>query len=80
MYPKGWLVEETKGGGKEGKVANNHICVGTRYKETYWKLKKHRMGEKGKEVQWMGGYIDLSTMHEQVWYQGKNPSKQWIDT
>jgi hypothetical protein len=39
MYPKVLLVEETKGGGKEGKIVNNneiyHICVGTRHNETH---------------------------------------------
>jgi hypothetical protein len=38
MYPKVGLVEETKGGGKEGKIVNNneihHICLGTRHNET----------------------------------------------
>jgi hypothetical protein len=39
MYPKMGLVEETKGGGKEGKKDTNnneihHICVGTRHKAT----------------------------------------------
>jgi hypothetical protein len=36
------LVEETKGEGKKRKIVNNYevhcICVGTRYKETQWKL------------------------------------------
>jgi hypothetical protein len=38
------------------------------------------MGEKDEEVQWMGGYTDLSTIHEQVLYQAKkNPTEQWTD-
>jgi hypothetical protein len=39
IYPKVGLIEENKGGRKEGKkVSNNeihHICVGPRYKETH---------------------------------------------
>jgi hypothetical protein len=42
MYPKVGLVEETKGRGKEGKIANNnkihYICIGIRHKETCTKL------------------------------------------
>jgi hypothetical protein len=50
MYPKVRLIEETKGGGKDRKIANNnnkicHICVGTRHKE------KPGWGQKDKEVQ-----------------------------
>jgi hypothetical protein len=37
--PKSGTVEETKGGGKKGKIVNDnemhHICVGTRHKETH---------------------------------------------
>jgi hypothetical protein len=33
------LIEETKGGGKEGKKDSKYsICVGTRHKETHSKL------------------------------------------
>jgi hypothetical protein len=40
MYPKAGLVEETKGGRKEGRtIVNNnevhYICVGSRHKETH---------------------------------------------
>jgi hypothetical protein len=40
MYPKVGLVEETRGGGKEGKTANNneihHLCeVGTRHNKAH---------------------------------------------
>jgi hypothetical protein len=39
MYPKVGLVEETKGGRKEGNAVNNnvidHICVGIRQNKTH---------------------------------------------
>jgi hypothetical protein len=55
---------------KERKTANNnevcHICVGTRQKETHWKLFNNTgYGEKGEEMQW-GGYTDLGTVHVQA--------------
>jgi hypothetical protein len=31
---------------------NHSIWVGTRHKETLRTVEQHRMGEKGKEVQW----------------------------
>jgi hypothetical protein len=38
MYPEVGLVEETKGGGKEGKKESNteihHFCIGIRHTET----------------------------------------------
>jgi hypothetical protein len=38
MYPKVGLLEEAKGGGKEGKIVNSNempdTCEGTRHKET----------------------------------------------
>jgi hypothetical protein len=53
------LVEETKEGKKERKIVNNneihHISVGTRHKETPWKLLDNtRQGKRGKEVRWKG--------------------------
>jgi hypothetical protein len=51
MNPKVGLVEETKGGGKEGKKVNNdethHVYAGTRHKNTVNTVEQHRIGGKG---------------------------------
>jgi hypothetical protein len=53
-----------------------HISVGTRHKETCWKLlKQHRIGGKGQGSAVEGGYIDLSTVHAQLQYQDKNATE-----
>jgi hypothetical protein len=56
MYSKVGLSEETKGGGREGKIVNNneahHICVGT--DTTKHTKKQHKIGRKCEEVHWRG--------------------------
>jgi hypothetical protein len=49
MSPKVELVEETKGRRKEIKNNNEiyHICVGTRHKETHFKVLNNREWGKG---------------------------------
>jgi hypothetical protein len=67
------LLEETKGGGKRGKKKNNDeihhylFCVGTRHKETHWKLLKTGSGKRARKCsEREEGYVSLSTMHVQV--------------
>jgi hypothetical protein len=55
IFPKVGLLEETKGGRKEGSnVRKNdeihHICVRTRHKETLKIVEQHSMGDKGEEA------------------------------
>jgi hypothetical protein len=55
MYLKVGPVEETKEEEKQRKIVNSneihHICVGTRHKETYWKLLNNTgWGERAKSA------------------------------